>query len=72
MFINLQLPITRGHDCLSIGKFCNSMGQVALIVSLYDPKLLIIWEIYEKVFVHTSLNTESLHSDPIEAIYWAR
>lgn len=49
MFINLQLPITRGHDCLSIGKFCNSMGQVALIVSLYDPKLLIIWEIYEKV-----------------------
>lgn len=30
----LQLPMMSGHDCRSMGKFFNSMGQVALIVRL--------------------------------------
>lgn len=34
-----QLPITRGQDCLSMGKFFSSMGQVALIVNLQEKHL---------------------------------
>jgi hypothetical protein len=30
----LQLPITRGHDCQSIGNLCSCIGHFALIVNL--------------------------------------
>lgn len=32
--INSQLPITRGHDCRSIGKFLSCIGHDAFIVNL--------------------------------------
>ena len=34
----LQLSITRGHDCQSIGKLLNIIGHFAFIVSLENRK----------------------------------
>ena len=37
----LQLSISMKHSCLSIGKYCRSMGQEAVIVSLKVLHLLV-------------------------------
>ena len=35
--VDLRLPILSGHVCVSSGKFCRCIGQLALIVSLQAP-----------------------------------
>ena len=45
---HLQLPITRGQDCQSIGKLRNIIGHLALIVNL-ESKSIITKKVLHKV-----------------------
>ena len=47
---HLQLPITRGQDCQSIGKLRNIIGHLALIVNLESKSIItkpVAWALHK-------------------------